>query len=131
MATPTGTTTAPPGPHGQSDILDEAQLEDSPGGASLRLRFRGPFEGHTVTWIATLHALAATAAEGRGPASGSSFIEVGDERAGGIPITVGLPVAAIDLPTIRKAIIMIRRYRRLRRGRHEYGPAPVEHPTDR
>jgi hypothetical protein len=38
---------------------------------------------------------------------------------------VGLHVERIDPPTVRKAMIMIRRYKRLRRGRHEYGP-PIE-----
>jgi hypothetical protein len=107
---------------GQTEILDEAELHDAPGGPTLRLRFRGAFEGRPVIWLATLTALAV-------PSSGGSFgepasyIEIGEEGPEGVPISVGLPVAAIDEPTIRKAMIMIRRYRRLRRGRHEYGRA--------
>lgn len=131
MATPTDPTVTPPAPDTRADILDEARLEGSPGGTTVRLRFRGPFEGRTVTWIATLRALAAPSAEGTAAAPMPSYIEIGVDEASGIPITVGLPVTAIDPPTIRKTMIMIRRYRRLRRGRLEYGPAPVEPPTDR
>lgn len=109
---------------GPKDVLYEAELLDVPGGPALRLRFQGTFEGRSVTWLATLHALAAPAPDSDGTIAPlpASFIEIGDEGPEGVPIAVGLPVAAIDEPTIRKAMIMIRRYRRLRRGRHEYGP---------
>lgn len=43
---------------GRKDLLDEAELLDPPGGATLRLRFSGQFEGQSVTWLATLRALA-------------------------------------------------------------------------
>jgi len=105
----------------RKDVLDDAELQDAPGGPTLRLRFQGPFEGRSVTWLATLLAIAAPEPEGSVASSPASFIEIGEENREGIPITVALPVATIDEPTIRKAMIMIRRYRRLRRGRHEYG----------
>jgi hypothetical protein len=104
---------ASPGP---ADVLRDVELLDAPGGTSLRLRFQGPFEGRTVIWLATLRALA-----GRG--GGGNYIEIGDDLPDGIPIAVGLQVPRIDLPTVRKAVIMIRRYKRLRRGRHDYGAA--------
>jgi hypothetical protein len=101
-----------------ADALKDVELLDAPGGTSLRLRFQGPFEGRTVTWLATLHALA-----GRG---GGNYLEIGEDLPGGSPIAVGLQVPRIDLPTVRKAVIMIRRYKRLRRGRHDYGWAAVD-----
>jgi hypothetical protein len=101
-----------------ADILQDVELLDTPGGTSLRLRFQGPFEGRTVTWLATLHALT-----GRG---GGNYIEIGEDLPGGIPIAVGLQVPRIDRPTARNAVIMIRRYKRLCRGRHEYGGAPAD-----
>jgi len=107
---------------GRKDLLDEAKLLDIPGGPSLRLRFQGMFEGRSVTWLATLTALAAPARSGTAGALPASYIEIGEDRAEGTPIAVGLPVAAIDAPTIRKAMIMIRQYRRLRRGRQEFAP---------
>ena len=36
-------------------------------------------------------------------------------------ITIGLNVAAIDPPVLLKTTIMIRKYKRLRVGRHEFG----------
>lgn len=122
---------------GRKDLLDEAELLDPPGGATLRLRFSGQFEGQPVTWLATLRALANPEPEqkqeqGETPAAPpGSYIDIGADQVDGIPITVGLPVAAIDEPTIRKAIIMIRRYRRLRRGRHDYGPPEQGAPRTR
>jgi len=109
-------------PHRRTDVLDDAELHDAPGGSILRLRFRGMFEGQPVTWLATLRATAAPGPESGLGKPAASFIEIGEDTPEGVPITVGLPVATIDEPTIRKAMIMIRRYRRLRRGRHEYGP---------
>jgi len=109
------------------DILAEAELLGAPGGERLRLRFRGPFEGRTVTWDATLVALRCPEHPRPGAAPGSSFIEIGADGAAGVAITVGLQVERIDPPTARKAMIMIRRYKRLRRGRHDYGgPSSTE-----
>ncbi|AGA31854.1 hypothetical protein TVNIR_0141 [Thioalkalivibrio nitratireducens DSM 14787] len=108
--------TSPPA-RAKADLLDEAELLDAPGGPSLRLRFCGPFEGREITWQATL---VAQAAVGRPPER--RFIQIGPDAADGtVPIQVGLPVERIDTSTVRKAMIMIRRYRRLRRGRYEYG----------
>lgn len=100
------------------DIVSEAVLMDTIGGSRLRLRFQGPFEGNTVTWDATFIAL--TANQETPPYPGN-FIDIGETGAEGIRLTVGLSVPCIDLPTVRKAMMMIRQYKRLRRGRHEYG----------
>jgi hypothetical protein len=40
-----------------------------------------------------------------------------------VPLRVGLDLQRIDRPAIEKMIIMIRNYRNLRYGRHEYGEA--------
>jgi hypothetical protein len=106
-------------PKKHSHVLTDSSLEqvtllDPPGGDSLRLLFQGPFEGREVIWNATLHAL------GKAGEGGSNFIEVGEETREGMRLAVGLSVARMDLPAVRNAIIMIRRYRRLRRGRHEW-----------
>lgn len=116
----------PPRPH-YPDLLDEAQVLDTPGGPRLRLRFSGPFEGRTVRWDASLLALCAPEfAQKALVGAEANFIEIGPDGPEGVPITVGLQVERIDAPTARKAMIMIRRYRRLRRGRIEYrsGGAP-------
>jgi len=106
------------------DILSEADLLDEPGGKTLRLRFEGPFEGRQVTWLATLHALGESQPTDLARQPAANYIEIGAAGPDAVPITVGLPVERIDPPTVRKAMIMIRRYKRLRRGRHEYGSPP-------
>ena len=86
------------------------------GGAQARIRFHGPFLGRQVTWEATLIAL---------PQDGPprpNFIEIPDGDFDPHPIRIGLNVAAIDHPTVLKTIIMVRNYKRLGVGRHEYGP---------
>jgi hypothetical protein len=50
-----------------------------------------------------------------------NFIDVGESGPQGVPVRVGLAVTRIDRPAIEKMILMIRNYRRLRPGRHEYG----------
>ncbi len=103
-------------PSGQSEMqVSElrADVLDTPGGDSVRLRFEGPFEGQPVRWDACVMALGRSA-------TGGNFIEVGEEGQDGIRLRVGLAVDCIDEPSLRNAIIMIRQYKRLRRGRHEW-----------
>ncbi len=40
-------------------------------------------------------------------------------------IEIGLPVERIDVPTINKTVVMIRQYKKLSLGRHDFG-AQVE-----
>ena len=101
----------------RKDILNEATLLDTPGGSTLRVRFTGPFEGQQVTWDATLIALP--------PGQQRNFIEIGPAMEHGTLLTVGLNVGNIDLPTIRKTMMMVRQYKRLQYGRHEYGSEPA------
>lgn len=90
--------------------------DDALGGCNVRLRFIGRFEGQEVVWDAELVALAALE---RAPAQ---FLDIGVPGPRGVPIRIGLVVPAIDRSTLLKAIIMVRNYKRLHRGRHEFGP---------
>jgi hypothetical protein len=97
------------------------------GAARVRVRFLGTFVGTEVVWDATVVALQQCHRD-RPPASLSQragqlrqFIEIGDQTPVGVRLTVGLAVRTIDEPTVRKTIVMIRNYKRLRRGRHEFG----------
>jgi hypothetical protein len=89
-------------------LLDE--LRDD----RARLRFTGPFEGENVVWDCELVAL-----QNRE----RCFIEIGEPVERGVPLRVGLNLARIDHPAILKMMVMIRNYRRLRRGRHEFSGA--------
>lgn len=90
--------------------------EDALGGHHVRLRFSGRFEGEDVVWDAELVALAATAD------MPVQYLDIGVPGSRGVPIRIGLAVPAIDRATLLKAIMMVRNYKRLRRGRHEFGP---------
>jgi hypothetical protein len=103
------------------DILDAVELLDSPGGEKLRLRFSGPFEGRVINWDATLFTPTAWAAVHGGGEPQRNIIEIGDEGGHGITLNICLKVGCIDRPTIRKAVLMVRQYKRLQHGRHEYG----------
>lgn len=93
------------------------------GGQRAHVQFDGYFEGEPVTWDAWVYTL-----QGWYEASGETqaktlqqFIEVGDCTDGKREITVGLAVAAIDRRVVRMAMIMVRQYRLLKKGRHEFG----------
>lgn len=96
------------------------------GGPRVRLRFHGPFEGHEVLWDATFMTLAhyrASAAEYAH--AEDNLIDIGGENEGMQALTVVLDVAAFDVPTVLKTIIMVRQYRRLRRGHMTFATANV------
>lgn len=84
------------------------------GGPELRLRFRGPFEGQEVLWDA--HFITR-----RHHGATYNYIDIGAEGTQGRQLTVVLDVHCFDAPTVHKAIIMVRQYKRLRRGRHAFG----------
>jgi hypothetical protein len=100
-------------------------LVNQPDSNSAHIRFLGIFKGSPVIWDATVRALAyrqvGKARDNAVPRR--QYIEIAPE---GYPlrrITVGLNVAAIDPPALQKTIIMIRKYKRLHSGRHEFGAA--------
>jgi hypothetical protein len=108
---------------GQDYLLLE-QADDQ----RAQLRFCGALLGQTVVWNCEFVTLAAEQADrGQRRAAAApalrNFIEVGEPGPQGVPLRVGLAVARIDQPAIEKMIIMIRNYKRLQPGRHEYGQA--------
>lgn len=105
----------------RDDLLNEVELLDPPGGDKLRCRFHGPFEGRAVQWAATLYTPSGWAVEYGVDEPRHNIIEVAGEGEGEILLAICLQVSHIDRPTVRKAVMMTRQYRRLRRGRHVYG----------
>lgn len=104
-------------------------LVDPPGGQRVRVRFPGVFAGRAIEWQGELMTLRYCCAQSDRP-SLRPFIEVGPETATGRRVRVGLDVALIDEPTVAKAVIMVRNYRRLREGLIEFGE-PVDCPAGR
>ncbi len=96
------------------------------------LAFTGPFEGREVVWrceLVTLDAeLRRLALEDSSATRGlRNFIEIGEPVAEGIPLRVGLALSQVDTAAIDRMILMIRLYKNLRRGRHEYGEVVHRH----
>jgi len=91
-------------------------LETAGDGTRARIRFRGPFGGREVVWDARIHALRVPR-----PPAPRPFFEISTRRGGVASIRIGLDVERLDPPTLRKTVIMVRQYKRLRRGRHEFG----------
>jgi len=88
--------------------------------------FSGRFQDREVTWQCQLVSLAGVAQANR-QASQRQFIEILpqaglDQEANPVyQIRVGLNLAEINMSAIEKTIIMVRNYKRLQTGRHEYG----------
>jgi hypothetical protein len=107
---------SPPGEFQRSlaERSEHYRLIDQPAEDRAHIRFTGSFEGSDITWDAWL------LAQGVG-SSARQFIDIARS---GYPlrrITIGINVAAIDQAVLLKTIIMIRNYRRLHVGRHEFG----------
>lgn len=100
------------------------------GGQIVHIRFSGQFHGEKVIWDTRLITLqecyqqavrAGNLAKDK-PFQLFQFIEIECLRPTEMSLTIGIDVPVIDAPTVLKCIIMIHNYKRLRIGRHEYGP---------
>ena len=83
-------------------------------------RFPGKFAGQDIIWDAELVTLACYSGQS-GQNKLQQFIDVGEVNDNGRKIIIALNLPCIDEPAILKTIIMIRQYKRLTFGRHEYG----------
>lgn len=86
------------------------------------IRFTGPFKGELIIWDAYLQSLAyyLKTQINQAPAT-RQFIEVGEPGEYGRQIRIGLNLTIIDEPAILKTLVMIRQYKLLAPGRHEFG----------
>ena len=90
-----------------------------PSPQRAHIRFDGRFEGRPVVWDAEILALRTQAAPSVAP-----YLEVGATGANGRRLSVGLDVDTLDAATLLKAVILVRNYKRLRRGRLLFGERP-------
>jgi hypothetical protein len=89
-----------------------------------RFTFTGPFEGRDILWQATLVTLAHYHAQQLpcvATISRQPFIDIGADTPAGRLLTVALDIPQIDEPAILRTLVMIRQYKRLHAGRHEFG----------
>lgn len=102
-----------------SDYLCATALPDT----AVRVRFLGRFQDRAVVWDATLYTLNRYYQERSTDSAFSArpFMEIAHDIDGSCQLTVGLNLPIIDAPTIKKTIVMIRNYKRLRMGRIEWG----------
>lgn len=108
-----------------ADIGQDYVMGGQPHDQRAHVRFTGTFHGQLVVWDCEFVTLASEAA---GRAAGvtdltavRNFIEIAEAGPHGVPLRVGLDVARIDRPATEKMIVMIRNYKNLHYGRHEYG----------
>lgn len=94
---------------------DDFEILDPLNGPAVRVRFLGRFEGAPVRWDAVITTLSHAGVE-------RSFIEIGELGPEGRKLHVALPVPSVTKPTVRKAVVMVRNYKRLARGRLSFGP---------
>jgi len=86
------------------------------------LTFKGPFQGRTVTWDTHFFTLDAyTAQEKVTNAAAKQVINIEPGEADSMKLTVALNIDEINKPNIQKMMIMIKQYKNLSIGRHEYG----------
>jgi hypothetical protein len=98
-------------------------LVSQPDSATAHIRFPGTFEDAPVIWDATVRALQCRDGEHEGidTPPRRQYIDIAPEGFPMRSITIGLNVTAIDPPVLLKTTIMIRKYKRLHAGRHEFG----------
>lgn len=85
----------------------------------VHLEFSGLFNGAETLWDTEIQTLANFCRE-TGKAGSRQFIDIRREK-DCYRLAIGLNVAEISEEVIKKSIIMIRKYKRLHEGRHEYG----------
>jgi hypothetical protein len=84
------------------------------GEAEVRVAFADTFEARPVVWCATIRCLPEDSDNQQ------QYIEVQVDDPLHPTVRVGLPLPMINEPVILKTIKMIRQYKNLRRGRHEF-----------
>ncbi len=104
--------------------LDFLVLEETE--AQARVRFVGRFQGEDVVWDCRFVTLDEERRRYEVPGAltaqpMANFIDIGSPGATGVPLRVGLELERIDHPAILKMMVMIRNYKRLKPGRHEFG----------
>ena len=95
-----------------------------PESSQARFAFTGSFQNQEIRWDTTLITLAhyhAEQPESAQPTVRTAFLEIGGQTEHGRAIRVALDIPVIDEAAILRTIIMIRNYKRLRPGRHEFG----------
>jgi len=86
------------------------------------IKFSGPFQGEIVIWDTHFFTLQGyMEQENTKDAKLKQFIDIQAAEPGIMKLTIALNIKEINKPSIQKMIIMIKQYKNLSPGRHEYG----------
>ena len=86
------------------------------------IEFTGDFKGETVTWDTNFFTLEGfLAKENIKDTNLKQFIDITPVQTGVMKLTVVLKINEVNDPSIQKMMIMIKQYKELSIGRHEYG----------
>lgn len=84
------------------------------------IQFEGKLDGKSVVWNACIRTIEEYALSHEVSEDPRQFIDISIEN-DVYKLEIGLNIELIDAATIERTIIMIRNYKRLQPGRHEYG----------
>jgi hypothetical protein len=102
-----------------------------PDAGQAHFTFTGKFQNQDVVWDTTLITLSHFHAQQPDSIHAivrCAFMEISGETEYGRALRVTLDIPHIDEPAILRTIIMVRNYKRLHPGRHEFGEPRVLQP---
>ena len=86
------------------------------------LQFEGPFQGQTVTWDTHFFTLQGYQSQHQHKTScDKQFIDIEPIDDKSLKLTIALKIPEINHQNIQKMMIMVKQYKNLSLGRHEYG----------
>lgn len=86
------------------------------------IEFEGVFQGETVTWDTHFFTLDGYSTENSdNQNTAKQFIHIQKSNTGTTELTLALKISEINTPNIQKMMVMIKQYKNLAIGRHEYG----------
>ena len=86
------------------------------------LQFEGPFQGQTVTWDTHFFTLQGYQSQHKNAIEAKKqFIEIEPIDENSLKLTIALKIPEVNHQNIQKMMIMIKQYKNLALGRHEYG----------
>lgn len=91
------------------------------GGDRAEVQFSGTLQGRPVVWDAVICTCARYLRECPESPPRRHRIDLGPPGPGGHTLLVVLDLPCIDTPAVRKTVLMIRQWKRLAPGRHDYG----------
>ena len=86
------------------------------------IKFAGSFQGKTVTWDTHFFTLDGYSSENNDEENiTKQFINIKECNADTMELTLALKISEVNTPNIQKMMIMIKQYKNLAIGRHDYG----------